>query len=90
LDFLDEDLLRGTLPPSRRACDSPIAIACLRLVTFLPDRPLFRVPLFRSRIALPTFSDAFLPYLAMAWFLLLPVAGTTTYLQSIMFFFADK
>jgi hypothetical protein len=65
LDFLDDDLLAGTLPPSRRACDSPMAIACLRLLTFLPERPLFNVPLFRSRMAFPTFSDAFLPYRAM-------------------------
>ena len=65
LDFLDEDFLRGTLPPSRRACESPMAIACLRLLTFLPERPLFKVPLFRSRMAFPTFSDAFLPYRAM-------------------------
>src|SRR5262249_9747329 len=30
----------GTLSPSARASDKPIAIACLRLVTFWPDRPL--------------------------------------------------
>ena len=29
--------LRGTLPPSRRASLRPMAIACLRLVTFLPS-----------------------------------------------------
>jgi hypothetical protein len=55
----------GTLAPARRASESPIAIACLRLFTFFPDRPLFSFPLFRSRIALLTFSDAFLPYLAI-------------------------
>jgi hypothetical protein len=59
------DFLRGTLPPARRASERPIAIACFRLVTFLPDRPLFNVPLLRSRIALLTFSCAFFPYLAM-------------------------
>jgi hypothetical protein len=53
------------LPPARRASDSPIAIACFRLVTFLPDRPLLSVPRRRSRIALSTFADAFLPYLAI-------------------------
>lgn len=67
LDFLDDDLLAGTLPPSRRACDSPMAIACFRLLTFLLERPLFNVPLFRSRMAFPTFSDAFLPYRAMVF-----------------------
>ena len=34
-----------------RASERPIAIACLRLVTFLPDLPLFSVPSFRSCIA---------------------------------------
>src|SRR5258705_13502085 len=29
----DGDLLRGTFAPARRACDSPIAIACFRLLT---------------------------------------------------------
>ena len=51
--------------PSRRrwrASDSPIAIACLRLVTFLPDRPLRSVPRLRSRITFSTFFDAFLLY----------------------------
>jgi hypothetical protein len=57
---------RGTFPPARRASDNPIAIACLRLVTFLPERPLLNVPRFRSRIAFLTFCDAFLPYLAMS------------------------
>jgi len=40
-DFLFfETFFFGTLAPARRASDNPIAIACLRLVTFLPDRPL--------------------------------------------------
>jgi hypothetical protein len=43
------------LPPARRACERPIAIACLRLFTFLPERPLFKVPRLRSRIAFLTF-----------------------------------
>ena len=34
----------GTFFPSALASDRPIAIACLRLMTFLPDRPLFKVP----------------------------------------------
>jgi hypothetical protein len=53
----------GTFPPARRASESPIAIACLRLVTFFPERPLLSVPALRSFIAFPTFSDAFFPYL---------------------------
>lgn len=55
---------RGTLPPARRASDKPIAMACLRLVTFFPDRPLLNVPALRSRIARSTFCPAFLPYFA--------------------------
>ena len=55
----------GTLPPSRLASERPIAIACFRLVTFLPERPLFSVPSFRSCIAFSTFPDAFAPYFAM-------------------------
>jgi hypothetical protein len=61
----DEDFLRGTLPPARRASDNPIAMACLRLVTFLPDRPLLSVPRFRSCMAFSTFREAFLPYFAI-------------------------
>ncbi len=62
-DFLLADFFFGTLPPAARASDSPIAIACFLLVTFLPE-PLFNVPRLRSCIAFSTFSDAFAPYLA--------------------------
>ena len=51
---VEDDLRLGTLAPARRASDRPIAIACLRLVTFLPDRPLRNVPRLRSRIVLLT------------------------------------
>jgi hypothetical protein len=45
-------LLRaGTLAPFFRASESPIAIACLRLVTFFPLLPLLSVPFLRLRIA---------------------------------------
>jgi len=47
--------LAGTLPPARRACDRPIAMACFRLFTFFPERPDFSVPRFRSCIAFFTF-----------------------------------
>lgn len=40
-------------------------MACLRLVTFLPDLPLFSVPFFRRRMALFTVRFAFDPYFAM-------------------------
>jgi hypothetical protein len=52
----------GTFAPERRACESPIAIACLRLVTFFPDRPLRNVPRLRSCTAFLTLLDAFRPY----------------------------
>jgi hypothetical protein len=61
--FLREDFrLRGTFAPERRASDNPIAMACLRLVTFLPERPLRSVPRLRSRMAWRTLRCAFLPY----------------------------
>jgi hypothetical protein len=64
-DFLDDEdfFAGGTLPPSRRASERPMAMACLRLVTFLPEPPLRSVPSFRSCIVFSTLSWAFLPYL---------------------------
>ena len=61
--FPDEDFFFGTFAPALRASDSPMAIACFRLVTFFPLRPLFSVPLFFSRMTRSTFSPAFGPYL---------------------------
>ena len=48
-------LRRGTLLPARRASDKPIAIAWLRLLTRLPERPLSSLPRFISCIARCTF-----------------------------------
>lgn len=58
----------GTLPPSFRASDKPIAIACFLLVTFWPE-PDFSVPRLRSCIAFSTFSLAFAPYRLLPDFL---------------------
>jgi hypothetical protein len=55
--------LLGTFAPERRASDSPIAIACLRLRTVLRERPLLSLPRFISCIALLTFLPLALPYL---------------------------
>jgi hypothetical protein len=57
--------LRGTLAPSSRASESPIAIACLRLVTVppCPALPRFSVPRFRRCIAFFTDFPAAFPYL---------------------------
>jgi hypothetical protein len=52
----------GTFAPARRAFDNPIAIACFRLLTFLPERPDLSVPRFRSRIVCRTLAEAFLLY----------------------------
>jgi hypothetical protein len=57
----DEDRFRGTLAPERRASDRPIAIACFRLFTLRPERPLRSEPRFRSCIARLTLLCAFLP-----------------------------
>ena len=63
--FFLRDFFAGTLPPARRASDKPMAIACLRLLTVLPERPLFNSPLLRSCIARLTFRVAVLPYRAI-------------------------
>jgi hypothetical protein len=49
------------LPPARRASESPIAIACFRLVTFLPERPDRSLPAFISRIERSTLRLAVFP-----------------------------
>jgi hypothetical protein len=66
----------GTFLPSARASDSPIAIACLRLVTLRPERPLFNVPALRFFITRSTSADAFLEYFrAFRAMMVLPLAG---------------
>jgi len=58
----------GTLPPARRASDRPIAIACLRLLTFRPERPDRSRPRFISCIDFSTFFEALRPYFrGMDW-----------------------
>jgi hypothetical protein len=80
-DFFEADLLRpfeaaldlpfdadffGTFSPSSRASESPIAIACLREVTFAP-LPLRSFPSFFSRITFSTFFPAPLEYFAIVF-----------------------
>jgi hypothetical protein len=55
----------GTFLPSARASDRPMAIACLRLVTFLPEPPLFNVPALAFFTARATFFAADFEYFAM-------------------------
>jgi hypothetical protein len=59
--FLLDDDFFGTFPPAFLASDNPIAIACLRLLTFFPELPLLSVPALRSCIAFLTLLCAFLP-----------------------------
>jgi hypothetical protein len=67
------DFFFGAFLPSLRASESPMAIACFRLFTVLPLRPLLRVPSLRSCIAFSTFFEAPLEYfLAIVVYLLLP------------------
>jgi hypothetical protein len=56
------DFLAGTFFPSLRASERPIAMACFRLLTVLPDRPLFSVPFLRLCMARLTFFAAPLEY----------------------------
>jgi hypothetical protein len=48
----------GTFAPDRRASERPIAMACLRLVTFLPERPERSCPRFISCMLLSTLEPA--------------------------------
>jgi hypothetical protein len=59
----------GTRSPSRRASERPIAIACFRLVTFLPEPPERSVPFLSSRMTFSTFLPAPLPYFFVLFFL---------------------
>jgi hypothetical protein len=65
-DFFDADFFGGTFAPARRASDNPMAIACLRLLTFLPEPPLRSVPSLRSCMTFLTFACACFPYFAMS------------------------
>jgi hypothetical protein len=57
VDFF-ADFLAGTFLPFWRASESPMAMACLRLVTFLPLPPLLRVPRLRLCMAPSTSLEA--------------------------------
>jgi hypothetical protein len=60
---------RGTLAPAFRASDRPIAIACFRLLTVVPDLPLFKVPRFILCIARSTFFSAAFFFVAITRYL---------------------
>lgn len=63
----DFDFFAGTFAPLSRASDKPIAIACLREVTFFPLRPLLSFPSFISCMASFTFLPAPLEYFAIVF-----------------------
>jgi hypothetical protein len=65
----------GTFAPDLRASDRPIAIACLRLFTFLPDFPDLSLPRFISCIARPTLEEAFLLYFRDLLFVAIVTTG---------------
>jgi hypothetical protein len=58
----------GLFAPFFRASERPIAMACLRLVTFLPDFPDFSVPRFSLCIARLTLEEAAFPYFRVDFF----------------------
>src|SRR5258708_36840336 len=60
--FLLFEVFFGTFLPSALASERPMAIACLRLLTLRPERPLFIAPALRLFIARPTLPDAFSAY----------------------------
>lgn len=66
-DFFFVDFLRpdagGTLAPSLRASDRPMAMACFGFVTFLPLRPDLSLPRLNSCISRSTDLDALGLYL---------------------------
>jgi hypothetical protein len=74
-------LFAGTLLPSALASERPIAIACLRLLTLRPERPLLSVPALRFFIARPTLADAFLEYFRAMNFL--PVTGKIIFVAKV-------
>ena len=61
---------RGTLLPFLRALESPMAMACSRLLTLppFPPRPLFAVPRLKRRISLCTSLLALGAYLRFVLF----------------------
>jgi hypothetical protein len=52
------DFFAGTILPAFLASESPMAMACFGLVTFLPLRPDLRVPFFIALISVSTFLPA--------------------------------
>ena len=61
-ELLRFDAFFGTFFPSARASERPMAMACLRLVTFFPDRPLLSVPALRFFIARSTSAETAFEY----------------------------
>lgn len=80
-----EALFRGTFAPFLRASERPMAIACLRLLTFLRLRPLRSVPLLRFFIARSTYLEAPLEYLrAIRLLLKQPTMAAAKFVAGLM------
>jgi hypothetical protein len=70
----------GTFEPSLRASERPMAIACLRSVTFLSEPPLFSLPAFISCI---TFSTLFCDFLSV--FAIQNIVSLESYVLTVQF-----
>jgi hypothetical protein len=68
---LRQGFFLGTLAPFFLASERPIAMACLRLVTFFPLRPLLSLPRFISCISVFTSLPALGLYFRLEDFLVL-------------------
>jgi hypothetical protein len=82
----------GTFFPDFRASDNPIAIACFRLVTFFPLRPLFNWPFFIAFISLSTSLPEEGEYLRVLLLFLAAVFFAGAFLAAVFFaevFFAE-
>lgn len=73
----------GTFAPALRASDKPMAMACLRLVTFFLLRPLFSFPFFIACISRSTDFDAAFPYLRELDFFFVGMAHTSRKWEAI-------
>lgn len=70
-------LFFGIFAPACRASDKPIAMACSRLFTVFPERPLLSVPRFISCSACLTFRLPMVVFAATRYVLTLKVDRTT-------------
>ena len=73
--------------PLRRASERPIAIACFRLVTFLPERPDLSLPCSISRISVSTCRPAAGLYVRVVFFRVVFFRTAVVFLRAPLDFF---